>query len=319
VRHPIVLALLLAAAACQGRAEQLAERADALLYARDYERAAKQLEVVLHECGDATDEDSLALKRRTLLKLADVRQHYLDDPRGALRAFLRAAEVSAGRPEAFEARLGAARLLKRRFEDPGRAADELEKALAIAPEHPDRHAHRLEVARLSMRAGRAEKALEAARRVMDEAEAGVKIDAALLTGSLLLIRNEPAEALAVYEHVLALDPPSEVAAQAQFEIARCHERLGALEPAIDAYAKAAKRGADAALVVERVDRLLAKIDAAKKAEAGRGVRRAPRAAEPTSDEPVARPPAPPASPAPKSPTRVEPSPAPRTRTSSASR
>ena len=73
-------------------------------YLRRYEEAARQFELVLHECGDKSDADTTALRIDTLYKLGELRHFYLNDQDGALRTYRRITEISPAGKLAFETR-----------------------------------------------------------------------------------------------------------------------------------------------------------------------------------------------------------------------
>src|SRR5437016_657422 len=103
----------------------MSRRGDDLVYAQRYSEAVREYESALTTWSDHPDDSSVPLRIKTLQKLGEVRQHYLDDPQGALRAYRSAADLAPGTEDAFEVRLRAARLLRDRLTDASAAAVEL--------------------------------------------------------------------------------------------------------------------------------------------------------------------------------------------------
>ncbi len=254
---------------CASRAQELSDRGDELLFALDYERAARQFELVLHECGESRAPGDLALRIRTHLRLAAVRQNYLDDPQGALRGYRAALELGAQRERAIEARLGLVSLFRDRIGDAAAAADELSALLTAHPDHPRAQALNLELARLSFRAGRwadAERVATGARTRLEGADA---VEATMLTATALEMQGRTDRALETYRTLENVKLTPTLQARVRFEIGRTLERLGDLDSALKYYRSAASGSVSPTLVAARVDRVERRIEAARKPAKGR--------------------------------------------------
>lgn len=287
-RIAVVVCVCAASAGCTDRAASLAARGDVLLFERRYEDAARQFEIVLHECAERQDPEAVTLRRSTLRKLGEIRQYYLNDPQGALQAYRGVAELSAGMPEGFEARLRAVRLLKNRIRDPGRAAEELSALIEAYPTRPELDALRLELGQLSFRARHYKDALAQARGALTSESPRIKLDAAMLVASVHEVQGHVGEALKTY--LLIFEMPLEPAdsARVRFEVAHCYELLGQLPKALELYQRVLAEGSDAELVNARIARVEKRMELLNIPRPRRGGFNAARNSQAPATRPAAR-------------------------------
>lgn len=258
----IVALVALVASGCDDRAKAMADEADTLLFHRDYRAAARQFEIVLHECGDKQDEEILALRRRALARLAEIRHHYLDDPPGALAAYHQIADLSGGREEGFVARLKATRLLDRRMDDPTQAASELAALLLAYPRHARAPELQLELAQLYYRARNYEESRKAAQLATKTDDSERRIEATLLLATALTVQDKMAEAASVYKRLLETKLEPKLVARVRLELAHCHEALGNLHEALALYEAVDSEDAET-LIESRIARVTAQIEKTK--------------------------------------------------------
>lgn len=268
MRRRLALVLLLAVG-CEGRAELLADRGDELLFSLEYAKAARQYELVLHECGEARDPANLALRIRSHLHLAAVRQHYLDDASGALQGYRAAIDLGVSGDSAVDARLDLVRLLRDRIGDVVGAANEMAALVAMLGTDPRRDALTLELAQLSFRAGRWSDAARYAGEVRKRADGADAVAAAMLVATAQEMQGRISQALTTYKGLESEVLPPTLVARVRFEIARCLERLGDLEAARRYYTAASAQTAAPQLVAARLERLERRIEAARTPTRGR--------------------------------------------------
>jgi len=263
------LLLGLAALGCQSRAEALSVAADELLYAQKYAAAARQLEVVLHECGESADPSVLALRRRTLIRLGEVRQHYLNEPRAAVTAYRRVLSLTPTVDESVETRIRLASVLKDRLQDPLGAAAELIALLDEHPGHPREAELRLEAAKLALVGRSYNDAIRHALLIVKSADAKHRVDASLLLASAYEVQGRLDEALEIYAAMTEMNLPAPTMVHVRFEIAHLHERRGELEIALERYRAMAEAGASPEIEV-RIARVEARMADMRKAGAKAG-------------------------------------------------
>ncbi len=256
----MTLVLVLAATACSDPARDLATRGDEAVFAHEYQSAADDYEGALAECGDRKDEGTIRFKRGVLEKLAQVRQHYLHDVQGALRAYRIASDLEPGSDGAFQAHLRIVAILRDSVGDPGLAVAELSSVVETFADRPGLEPHRLELAQLAFRVRKYDEARVQAERVMAQGSAALKIEAAMLLASIHDVEGRVAEARRTYEDLLEMPLDPRLDARVRFELALCHERLNDLPAAIEQYTRALEGSTNPELVRARLTRVRTRLE-----------------------------------------------------------
>lgn len=228
--------VLFSAAGCRADYETAVREADALVSRGEYARATKSYEGALAEMQELGRE-AAALRCETLIKLGGIRQGFLDDQDGALRAY-RSAFACAGTATAREARLLTARLMRHRLHDPKGASREFAQLLQ-SEEGADLSAGvLLEAASYAFAAAEYDRAKELAERVVAGEDLALRTRARELVVSVLLLEERLPEALAALEplRLETSEPPRRAALD--FEAARILDKLGRLDEAKLAYERA---------------------------------------------------------------------------------
>jgi tetratricopeptide (TPR) repeat protein len=254
---PILSGLL---CACADPAADSVRRGDQLLFEGHYSEAAHAYELALTALAEDGDGASLGLHGETLAKLGEVRQYYLNDAQGALRAYRAVAELNVEPEEAFRARLSAARLLRDRVGDLTAAESELVRLLDRFPDRPHIGQLRLELAQLAFRIRDYAQARVQAQRVFDSKEASLMAEAGLLLASIHQEDGDMRGALALYGALLKSPLDEVMASRVRFEAAHCTEALGNLEGALRLYEAARAGSFNPDLVEAKLARVQERLD-----------------------------------------------------------
>lgn len=248
--------------ACFSRGQELAERGDELLYQRRFDEAARQFELVLHECGDKTDEDSISLRINTLKKLADLKQFYLDDPEAALRIYRLIVELSPGGDAGFEASRYVVKLMREGASEPTAIIAEIERLMTRYPSKANIHRLNLTLGQIAFRARRYKDVERHARIASETKDFNLRVEAGLMSASAQEMQNKISEALASYETLQKESSlEADIRSQIEMSVAHCYERLGQLQRARSLFHKLAEASENASFLRDRVARLDKKIEA----------------------------------------------------------
>lgn len=189
-------------------------RASALAFERRPAEAAAVYESVIASLDPAGDRDAWADAH---VRLAQLRQLELGDPRGAAEIYRRLIAQAPDAEPSWVARERLADLARHELHDPGEAMAQW-RALALSGRPgADRFAYR--IARAHFAAGAYEEAREASRALADRSPGGKWTDdALLLRASAFEIEGRYAEAITAFEDVERRYPGSETAARARYQI-----------------------------------------------------------------------------------------------------
>lgn len=268
----LVLSSLALSFACAAEHEAAVRLADALVSRGDYARAAKTYESALSEM-QALGADAAALRCETLIKLGGIRQGFLEDLDGALRAY-RSAFACADPSVAREARLLTARLFRHRLHDPKAASRELTQLLQTGGEAEFSPAVLFEAAAYAFAAGEYERVRELVEPVIAREDPTLRTRARELLISVLLLEDRLPDALAALEPLRLETTEPQRRAALDFETARILEKLGRLDEAKLAYERA-KGGAPSEAWLEARLAQLEEARVSREKEAA-GARVAPR-------------------------------------------
>ncbi|MEE2902359.1 MAG: hypothetical protein VYC39_08515 [Myxococcota bacterium] len=235
---------------------RLSARGDELLYLRRYEEAARQFELVLHECGDKSDADTTALRIETLHKLGDLRHFYLNDQDGALRTYRRITEISPAGKLAFETRRKIIKLMKFRSTEPELLHAEIEALMNSYPGRVDDERWNLELAQLMLNARKYAKAEAYAQKVLKSTKMAYRARAALLIASAQELGDRVALAKKTYEELLKeQNLPDDLKQITTVSLAHCLEKMGQLKAARVAYLDAQKATKNSRFLDSRIQRI----------------------------------------------------------------
>lgn len=248
---PVLLSLF--TIACEAQFETTLREGDALVFRGEYTRALKAYEAALLEMQEV---GAAGVSRRceTLLKVGGIRQGFMEDLEGALRAY-RSAAACPDERVVREARLFAARLYRHRLHDPKSASRELAQLLQLEPQGAADPAILFEAASHAFAAAEYDRARELAALVIARGEGTLRARARELQASVLLLEDRWPEALVVMESLRSETPDAHRGAALAFETARLLEKLGRFEDAKARY-EAAKSGAPSeAWLAARLEKL----------------------------------------------------------------
>jgi|GEM_PF-6217453 len=249
----VALALI---SGCTSIENRLSARGDELLFLRRYEEAARQFELVLHECGDKTDVDTAALRIETLYKLGELKHFYLNDQDGAMRTYRRITEISPAGKLAFETRKKIIKLMKFRSTEPELLQAEIEALMVSYPERVEDERWNLELAQLMINARKYAKAEAYAQEVLNSKKLHYRTRAALLIASSQELGDQVALAKMTYEKLLKEKNLSADLRQiTMVSLAHCLEKMGQLKAARVAYLDAQKATRKTRFLDSRIQRI----------------------------------------------------------------
>ena len=253
------------AAACVSRGQELADRGDDLLYRQRFDEAARQFELVLHECGDKTDDSTNTLRINTLKKLASLKQYYLNDAEGALRINRLIIELSPNDEAGFEASRNVIKLMRSLASEPTAVIAEIERLMAKFPARANIPRLNLALAEIAFRSGRYKDVEQKTRLVLTAKDVNIRVEAAMMLASAQEMQDEVPAALKTYE---SLEKDSmlnaEIRSQIKMSVAHCYERLGQLDRARTLYKEMAKSAPDPDFIRARITRLDDRLQEGKK-------------------------------------------------------
>jgi len=256
---------MMMAAACVSRGQELADRGDDLLYRQRFDEAARQFELVLHECGDKTDDSTNTLRINTLKKLASLKQYYLNDAEGALRINRLIIELSPNDEAGFEASRNVIKLMRSLASEPTAVIAEIERLMAKFPARANIPRLNLALAEIAFRSGRYKDVEQKTRLVLTAKDVNIRVEAAMMLASAQEMQDEVPAALKTYE---SLEKDSmlnaEIRSQIKMSVAHCYERLGQLDRARTLYKEMAKSAPDPDFIRARITRLDDRLQEGKK-------------------------------------------------------
>ena len=256
----LVFSVLLGVAGCFSRGQELSDRGDELLYQRRFEEAAGQFELVLHECGDKTDEETRLLRVRTLKKIAELKHFYLSDLDGALRTYRLIMELSPNGDAGYQAHLSVVRLMRSRGTESSAVISEIERLMTKFPSRVNGAEWNLELAEIAFQSARYAATEKHARHAKKSKSLKVRVEASLLLASTQEMQKRFAEAVATYE-ALQREPnlPDSEKHLIELSIAHCFEKMGQLEKARKLYDQAKSHSNDPDFIALRIERINARI------------------------------------------------------------
>lgn len=245
--------LFLAVVGCERPYEIAIHEGDAEAFREDYARAAKAYEAALLELQESGPKMA-RLRAETLIKLGEIRQNYLDDLDGALRAF-RSASSTPIEALARDARLRTARLFRHRLGDAKSASRELGLLLQNPGFESVPMSIWLEAASTAFAAAEYERALDLAQKVIGSGEAELVTPARELCASIYLLDGRLPEALAALETLRTEAGDLVRRTELSFETARILEKLGRLDDAKQRYEEAKTSAPSEVWLQERLRKL----------------------------------------------------------------
>jgi len=233
----LIISALVGLAACSGPRAQLDHARD-LTFHSQFRSAAAQYQSLLVELGRDESPQAQALRAAALSELGQLEALRLNDPEGAVQCYHKLAERYPERPEAFDARVQLADLLAHRFNDPRGALVQLAALVQSFPNHTDTDRYQYQLAKGYFALGDYAQTETEARLLLAHYPGSVeKIDTRMLLASSLALQGHRAEAIKLYQQVVALGPGAD-ASRAHLEIGRLYEGEGDLPRAEVALAKA---------------------------------------------------------------------------------
>lgn len=241
---------------CTSVESRLSVRGDELLFLKRYEEAARQFELVLHECGDKNDADTVSLRVETMFKLAELKHFYLNDQDGALRTYRRITEIAPAGELAFETRKKIIKLMKFRSTEPELMMAEIETLMASYPDRVESERWNLELAQMMLNARNYAKAEAYAQKVTSSKSLAYRTRATLLIASSQELGDRVALAKKTYEKLLSETKlPDDLRQITMVSLAHCLEKMGQLDAARIAYLDARKATKNPRFLDSRIQRI----------------------------------------------------------------
>lgn len=252
----LLLAISATPLACTSSLDRLYQRGDELLYLGRYEEAARQFELVLHECGDKNDVNTVALKSETLFKIGELKHFYLNDQDGALRTYRRITEIAPAGELAFKTRERIIKLMKSRSTETELLKAEIEMLMAKYPDRVQDDKWNLELAQLMLDARKYKKAESYAQKAIRSKSLAQRARAALLIASSQELDGRVAFAKNTYESLLKeASLPNDLRQITLVSVAHCLEKMGQLRAAHVAYQDARKETKNPRFLNDRILRI----------------------------------------------------------------
>lgn len=232
---------LLAPAACRDESTDHMERARNALFERSPDEALVEYRKALDALKRDTSEAAQVQRARALKGAADVYRLELRKVKEAVSVYKELIAACPESPEAEEARIVLADLLRIHYRDLRGAIDQLTAALARNP--PDGAELTYKIAKLYFELGNYEQSALEAHKVSERFPTSDKVDDALfIEGQALgMVESRRQEGIRVLTDLIARFPDAELTPHAAFELGRLREEGGDREKAIEVWVKALER------------------------------------------------------------------------------
>ncbi len=246
--------LCFAALGCGSAAQDRLTQARDALFERKPEEALLHYHQVLESLGSDVSGSAQGLRARALKGAGDVYYLELRKPAEAAEQYRTLIASCPDAPEALEARVQLAQILRYHFSDVRGAIAELSGAMARSPLQAAELGY--QVAKLYFEIGDyAQCEREAAGVAKRYPTSGQSVEALLLRAEALAMReSRRAEAISGLEELIARYPQSELQPHALYELGKLHAEAGEPEAAIAAWLEALKRHPEPTLVLGSIAR-----------------------------------------------------------------
>lgn len=258
-RRAALLCLALALVGCKVTPADRLQRARDAVFERRPEEALVEYRRALDGLTRDTSAEAQVLKARALKGAADVYRLELRKVKEAVSVYRELLQQSPESPEALEARIVLADLLRIHYRDLRGAIDQLTAALARNP--PQSAELHYQVAKLYFELGDYPQSELEARKASERFPTSGYVDDALFlhAQALHMVEARRQEAAKAYADVLTRFPESELAPHAAFEMGKLREEAGENEKAIEVWVKALAHHPDPAVVQQAIARVRRRI------------------------------------------------------------
>lgn len=244
------------------------EQARDLTFQKNPEAALRSVRKALAELGDDGDP---ALRLKALARGAQIVDFHLGEQRApeALAFYRRIVREFPSSPEAFDAGVRVAELLRQRFHDDARAEEQFVSVVDAFPTQPGVERLLLRAARVALENRKYERARTSALRILKEyPESELAHDAQYLLGTAFHLEGKHVEATKAFEEVAARWPGTAEAARALADAGNCLAEQGDLGLALARYIEALPEHPDPLAVQKSLERVRRRFTAEREMKPG---------------------------------------------------
>lgn len=231
MRSVLFVSVVLLLCGCANKAQEHVKNARNLVFEKKPQAALEQYRLALDELERDDSPEAQVHKARALRGAADVYDLELGDYRRAVEVYRELIVACPESPEALDARVRLATILREQFHDLRGSIKELTAAISRNP--PQSAELRYKVATLYFELGDYQQCEIEAREVARRYETSSFVDDALfLRAQALAMEHKRDEALRAFQDIVDHHPESQFRPHALFEIGRIHADAGDAKQAI---------------------------------------------------------------------------------------
>lgn len=270
------LALGVLLAGCKKTPEDHLRRARDAIFEKKAHRALEEYRHALDLLERNDSSHPHPLRARALRGAADVYYLELRDPPRAVEIYRELIQSSPDAPEAVEARVNLAQILRAHYHDLRGAVSEL--AAAISRNAPQSAELNYEVAKLYFELSDFQQCELEADAVIQKYGTTPYVERAMFlkAQALEMVESKRAEAIRAFQELIQRFPQSEFEPHALFEVGKMRAEAGELESAIEVWVQALKNHPDPEVVQSAISRVRKRIEATTPVHLGLAALRQPQ-------------------------------------------